>query len=523
MDELRCEKCHLDTALAELRQSVEEDRENVLARLSSLRSLSCTGGSGCEGEGEGMEELEGCLLDLEREREAWRGEQQRLSEQLEAAGAELAACREQLGERAVVTSDYSCQTDPTGSPLTSSVHVQTTQAVHRKQYPPLRHALTQTPPLSPHTPAKPSKQSSELRSLQKRVSSLERQAELLADARSEARRALAEEQHRCAHLQRQAEEVAYSLKVSSAENSSLSAEALVLRQANATLEETLQAGLLERDSESSAVFSRLEARLRASSDECTRQAATLHRLSKEISEKRAEIETLTESGARREREYRQNLTNKRHLVDEMKEQLQALKCAKQSNEDLLRKQGAEVRRVSESSAHLSSRNAHLKQQLSRVSEERACSQQELDRARQALSAHSQQLSLSQADCGRKEQLLRAAKLQVDQLSQLFGEEEKGRSEDLERRVTCLQVSMQEYRQTILCVSELIWRKRSGGVTRDILSLSTKEIMEVAKQGPGPVQPSWGDTSHYTHVVAALEKQPPFARPLAEFILSILDL
>ena len=52
LDQLRCEKLHLESVVSELMYSVEQDRASIIARLASLRSigsdmeLSSNGGSG---------------------------------------------------------------------------------------------------------------------------------------------------------------------------------------------------------------------------------------------------------------------------------------------------------------------------------------------------------------------------------------------------------------------------------------------------------------------------------------------
>ena len=557
LDELRCEKVHLESVVSELMYFVEQDRANIIARLSSLRSIGSDADlASIEGSGSLLErkfslelrigDLEECLLSLETDRKEWVKQHQKLAGENEQLATEMEQCNVELEEKDRIlcereneinllkqqasnpTHDKQICTSPSVA-STRSVSVQTAQQLLIKQYPPLRHAGTQTAPLSTQdTSIKQSKSCLEGKSLQKRISSLNRQVEVLSETRNHLKSCLQEEQKKASELETLLSDTLYKLKVTRAENCSLNSEASILRQANSALEESLQAGSVERESETNALLSRLETRLRSSSEECSKQAGTLYRLNRELQEKRSELDALSESSLRKEREYKQNLVQKRHLLEDMREQTHKLKANIQSNEELLRKQVTEIKRLADTNASANNRNSLLKEQVMRVSQEREVSLQELQQAKQALTFHTQQLDLSQTECSRKFQLLRVAKTQIDHLSELFGEEESSmRSADLEKQLNYTTACIDEYKQTVLCLSELVWcRKFKGegrGQTKDILSLSAYEMLEIAKHGARPVVPAWTDTNQYLQVVSILEKPPPFALSLAELILSILDM
>ena len=556
LDELRCEKLHLESVVSELMYSVEQDRASIIARLASLRSigsdmdLSSNGGSGTLLERKfslelRIGELEECLLDLETDRKEWTNEHRKLISEYDQLAAGMEQCSLELEQKDRIlceredeitllrkhasnsTQDKHTCTSPRVS--THSVSIQTAQQLLLKHYPPLRHACTQTAPIyTQQTPIKQNRSSFEVKSLQKRIVSLNGQVEVLSETRNHLKSCLEEEQRKAADIETQLNDSLYKLKVSRAEICALSSEALILRQANSTLEESLQAGTVERESETSALFSRLEARLKSSSEECSKQAGTLHRLNRELQEKRSELDSLSECSLRREREHKQNIAQKRHLLEDVREQTHKLKANIQSNEELIKKQAAEIKRLTDANASVNNRNSLLKEQVARVSQEREVCIQELQQAKQALVSHRQQLSLCQTECSRKIQLLKVAKTQIDHLSDLFGEEEESvRSADLEKKLNYTTTCIDEYKQTLLCLSELVWcrkfNRQGVGRTKDIISLSAQEMLEIVKQGATAVTPAWTGTNEYFQIVSVLEKPPPFALRLAELIMSILDL
>ena len=557
LDELRCEKVHLESVVSELMYSVEQDRASIIARLASLQSIGSDTELFSNGESGSLldrkfslelriEELEECLLHIETDRKDWNKEHQKLISEYHQLATEMEQCNVELEHKDIILHDreneinllkehtsnstqhkHTCTSPSTAS--TRSVSIQTAQQLLLKHYPPLRHASTQTALISaPETPIKQSKSSLEIKSLQKRVSSLSRQVEVLSETRNHLKSCLEEEQDKASEIETLLNDTLYKLKVSRAENCSLSSEALVLRQANAVLEESLQMGTVERESETSALFSRLEARLKSSSEECSKQAGTLYRLNRELQEKRSELDSLTDCSLRKEREHKQNIAHKRNLLEDMRVQTHKLKANLQSNEELIRKQAAEIKRLTDANTSANNRNSLLKEQVARVSQERELSIQELQQAKQALVFHTQQLDLSQTECSRKIQLLKVAKTQIDHLSDLFGEEEDTmRSADLEKQLIYTTACIDEYRQTVLCISELVWcrkfNRQGGGQTKDILSFSAQEMLEIAKHGDTAVTTEWADTNQYLQIVSVLEKPPPFALRLAELILSILDM
>ena len=549
VDELNCEKLRLESAVSELMYSVEQDRASIIARLASLHTVS-TDTSSDRGRDVlerkfslelKIEELEDCLLDLERgHKESAVGHQQLVSDYdnltCELKESVLEVQRQEklvqekddyiilLKERSYTT--HACQTEAQDH-QTRSVSSQTTQHLF-KRYPPLRHVSTQTTlDSTTHAPCKPNKTSSEVKSLHKRVASLSRQIDILSETRTHLKSCLEEEQNRSAVLDTQLTETVYKLKVCRVECNSLSSELLVLRQANTSLQESIQSEHTERDSENSALFSRLEARLRSSSEECSRQANTLYKLNKDLQEKRGEVESLKDSGLKKEREYKQNIAHKRHLLEGTREQNQKFKSTIQSNEELLRRHTSEIRRLTDANNNISNKNILLKEQIVHLSEEKGNCSHQLEQANLALSLHTQQLNLSQTECSRKVLLLRAAKTQIDHLSDLFGEEDSiSLNTDLERQLAYVTTCVDEYKQTILSISELVWYKKynkSGSGCKDILSLSAQEMLEVAKQGVTTVTHVWTDSNQYFQIVSLLEKSPPFALRLIELIIGILDL
>ncbi|KAI6661709.1 Nicotinate phosphoribosyltransferase [Oopsacas minuta] len=547
IDQLRCDKLHIESVVSELMYSVEQDRASIIARLASLHTInsdsdiSSSEGSPLERKYSlelKIEELEECLLDLERGRKEWANEHQKLVNAYNQLSARLQECEMEIVRKDKIIIErendintmlreptyttHVCQTD-TLNYSTRSISSQTIQQLV-KQYPPLRHVSTQTTLLTTtHTPSK-LKNSSEVRSLQKRIASLNRQVEVVTDTRSHLKSCLEDEQERVSVLETQLSENIYKLKVSQAEYNSLTSEVLILRQANTTLQETIQSGLEDKESENSAIFSRLEARLKSSSDECSRQASTLYRLNRDLQEKKSQLDSMTESGLRKDKEYKQNLAQKRHLLEDMREQTQKMKSTIQSNEELIRKQTTEIRRLTDANSSINNKSGLIKEQLARAYEERDSCTHELEQANIALLSHTQQLNQSQTECSRKLQLLRAAKTQIDHLSDLFGGED---NTDLEEQLAYVTTSVDEYKRTIICISELVWCKKynksGSGHERDILSLSAQEMLEVAKQGATTVSPVWKESNLYVQIVSLLEKPPPFALRIVELIIRILDL
>ena len=546
VDELECEKLRLESAVSELMYSVEQDRAGIIARIASLHTVSTDTNNdrnivvlerkfSLELK---IEELEGCLLDLERGHKESADEHQKLvidydnlTCKLEESQLEIQRqgnlVQEKdnyillLKERSCTT--HACQTEAQNY-QTRSVSSQTTQNLI-KRYPPLRHVYTQTTLDTP--PSKPNKISCEVKSLHKRVSSLSRQIDILSETRTHLKSCLEEEQDRSAVLDSQLTETVYKLKVCRVECNSFNSEILVLRQANTSLQESIQSEQSERDSENSALFSRLEARLRSSSDECSRQANTLYKLNRDLQEKRGEVESLKESSLKKEREYKQNIAHKKHLLEGMREQNQKFKSTIQSHEELLRKHTNEIKRLTDANNNISNKSNLLKEHIIRLSEEKGSCSHQLEQANLALSLHTQQLNQSQTECSRKVQLLRAAKTQIDHLSDLFHEEDSiTHNTDLERQLAYVTTCVDEYKQTVLSISELVWCKKynkSGSRCKDILSLSAQEMLEVAKQGVTTVTHVWTESNQYFQIVSLLEKPPPFALRLIELIIGILDL
>ena len=550
VDELKCEKLRLESAVSELMYSVEQDRASIIARLASLHTVSSDTSTDRSRDVLNkkfslelkIEELEECLLDLERRYKESSSEHQQLVRDYDSLTCKLeeSELEIQRQERIVQEKDnhilllkehsyttHACQTEALDH-QTRSVSSQTTQHLLVRNYPPMRHVSTQTTLDSvAHTPSKPNKTSSEVKSLHKRVASLSRQIDVLTETRNHLKSCLEEEQERSAVFDTQLTDTVYKLKACRAECTSLNSELLILRQTNISLQESLKSGQTERDSENSALFSRLEVRLKSSSDECSRQANTLYRLNRDLQEKREEVRSLRESGLKKEREYKQNITQKRHLLEGMREQNQKFKSTVQSNEELLKRHSAEIRRLTDTNNNVSNKNILLKEQILRISEEKGNCSHQLEQANLALSLHTQQLNMSQTECSRKVQLLRAAKTQIDHLSDLFGEEDSiTHNTDLERQLAYVTTCVDEYKQTIISFSELVWCKKynkSGSGFKDILSLSAQEMLEVAKQGVDTVTHVWTESNQYFQIVSLLEKPPPFALRLVELIIGILDL
>lgn len=561
---------------------LQQDRENLIARLSSMRTVSCNSIALDEEEQEILDrqlssefkilELEKCLHALEEDKQAWREEQNklkvnslRLETELENAinenkHKELIICEQERifadkykleTSKSNLLITISCQTDTLNddesehlihnTTSTRSIASQTAQHLLVKSYPSLTHSCTQTPNSNANSAATPNNKtlkqdnnsSHEIKSLQARISTLNKQLKVLTTAKDQLKRDYDIERTMKAALTRQVDELQLKLKINKGEVDLLSKESLMLRQSNMALEEHLQIDKEQKQDETASQVMQLQSRLKSYTDECTKQANTTNKLKKELNDKKSGYEQLSDTSVRKEREFRKNLKQKRHLIDDMREEINKFKQRNFEYNDIITKQSCELQRLSKCNDNLNAKNLTYKTRIAEIVGENGLRIDQVNELNRNLSSVADKLNETSDECTRKNNMLKIAHSQINYLSYIFendsSDEELNSSTPVHRssNVTQLYYKIQT---NLSNLAEKIWKiinkSNRNSLSKDILTISYNDTLQLATNNTIRANSAnqielWENTNYNKKITSALRCTPPQFNTVIEIILDII--